>query len=96
MVYYSMREYTLKGFEKSKRKGKKYSAILRKKATGRDVKVPFGALGYQHFKDSTPLKLYTKLNHGDKDRRRKYKQRHSGFIRKGYYSPGYFSMKYLW
>ncbi len=38
--------------------------------------VHFGNINYQHYFDSTPLKLYTHLNHGDKKRREAYRKRH--------------------
>ena len=52
-------------FEKSKAKGKKYAAIL---PDGK--RVNFGALGYEHYKDRTPLKLYSHLDHNDPERRK--------------------------
>ncbi len=36
----------------------------------------FGDDRYQHYKDSTPLKLYSYLNHNDLDRRRLFHSRH--------------------
>ena len=39
---------------------------------------------------------YKYLNHKDKKRRLNYHNRHQHFIKDGYYSPGYFSLKYLW
>ena len=76
-------------FEKSKVKGKKYTAIL---PDGK--KVSFGALGYQQYKDTTPLKLYSNLDHNDKERRDRYYARHPKDYPK--YSPDWFSKKYLW
>ena len=76
-------------FEKSKVKGKKYTAIL---PDGK--RVSFGALGYEHYKDRTPLKLYSHLDHNDKHRRDLYYARHSIDYPK--YSPDWFSKKYLW
>ena len=76
-------------FEKSKVKGKKYTAIL---PDGK--KVSFGALGYQQYEDKTPLKLYSKLDHHDKERRDRYYQRHPKDYPK--YSPDWFSKHYLW
>ena len=35
----------------------------------------FGDDRYQHYKDSTPLKLYSYLNHNDLDRRRLFHSR---------------------
>jgi len=96
MVSVSMNEYSLKGFRKSKSKNKKYDALLVNKKTGRSKTIPFGDKRYQHYKDSTGLGLYSNLNHGDKERRKKYKQRHQGFIKQGQYSAAYFSMRYLW
>ena len=98
MVKYSKREYKFLRFEKSKRKGKKYDAILENKETKREVRVPFGAIGYEQYKDSTGLGLYSKDDHGDKNRKRLYRQRHSkekpSF--REYYSPGLFSWFRLW
>ena len=76
-------------FEKSKVKGKKYTAIL---PDGREVH--FGALGYQQYRDTTPLKLYSELDHLDPERRKRYLKRHSKDYPKR--SPDYFSKKYLW
>ncbi len=60
---------------KSKQKNKKYSAdvILNGKLY---KNVNFGSLNYEQYKDSTPLKLYSYLDHNDKNRRRLYHIRH--------------------
>jgi len=87
-------DYTFNGFRKSSNSKKKYDAILTNKKTGRKKHVSFGARGYQHFKDQTPLKLYSKDDHGDPARRRRYKQRHT--YAKPKYSSGWFALKYLW
>jgi hypothetical protein len=49
------------------------------KPTGslRERWIHFGDNRYEQYKDSTPLKLYSHLNHGDKVRRRNYFIRHS-------------------
>ena len=96
MTYYSKKLYSLSGFEKSTVKDKMYNAILKNKKTKRNVKVPFGHNKYENYKDSTGLNLYPNLIHGNKERRKAYHARHKGFIKEGYYSPGYFSLKYLW
>jgi hypothetical protein len=91
-------DYTLVGFERSKVRGKKYDAILRKKkknATRVVRRVPFGAVGYEQYRDTTGLGLYTRVNHGDPKRRRNYRTRHRG-ENKRKFSSGYFSWKYLW
>jgi hypothetical protein len=56
--------------------------------------VSFGAVGCQQYRDRTPLKLYSALDHHDKERRRRYYQRHP----KNYPfpSPDWFSKRYLW
>lgn len=82
-------------FRKSHTKKKKYDAILVNKKTGRTKTVPFGAKGYQHFKDSTGLGHYSNLNHGDRDRRRRYRARHRATA-KHKFSSSWFSYYYLW
>lgn len=57
--------------------------------------VQFGDRRYEQYKDSTPLKLYTNLNHNDKDRRRRYKIRHEK-DRHVKYTAGWFADRYLW
>ena len=72
-------DYTLVGFERSHVKGKKYDAILKNKRTRKVQKrVPFGAIGYEQFKDSTGRGLYAHVNHGDPKRRRNSRTRHHG------------------
>lgn len=96
-------KYRFLRFEKSKKKGKKYTAVLQDKNTEREVKVHFGQKGYEHYKDSTGLGIWSHLNHLDKDRRKRYLQRASG-IRDGegkltkdnILSPNYWSINYLW
>lgn len=80
-------------FEKSHTKGKKYDAIVLTD-TGKEKRVPFGAIGYQQYKDKA-LGLYSKLDHLDKKRRDNYRNRHRGENLKKF-SPGYFAWKYLW
>ena len=98
MVYYSMDSYRLQGFRRSRRKHKKYDALLKKKNGGVDevVAVPFGDERYQQYRDQVPLRLFSNLDHLDEQRRKRYHQRHKGFVRDGYFSPGHFSLKYLW
>ena len=63
------RNYIFLHFEPSSSKHKKYDAILMNRKTLRTKKVPFGDKRYQQYKDSTPLKLYKDLDHGDPERR---------------------------
>ena len=72
---------------------KKYKVQIIEK--GKKTKtVQFGAKGYSQFKDTTPLKLYSKLDHNDKKRKANYFKRHK--INYPKYSSDFFSKKYLW
>ena len=99
MIIENPEDYELVGFERSHVRGKKYDAILRRKKTRKEQKhgirrVPFGAVGYEQYCDSTGKGLYTHVNHGDPNRRRNYRTRHRG-ENKRKFSSGYFSWKYL-
>jgi hypothetical protein len=87
-------DYILSGFEKSNTKNKKYDAILRDKE-GKIKRVPFGDIRYEHFRDSTPNKLYSHLDHNDNNRREAFRKRHKNNS-KYKYSSAYFSYNYLW
>ena len=87
-------------------KGKKYTATVQSSKGTR--KISFGSSAYEQFKDSTPLKLFAKKNHGDVKRRRLYFLRHSGVPTKtkalnvekkkskGKYNAKILSHKFLW
>ena len=93
---YPKSEYKLLGFEKAKAKGKKYTAIIQSKTTGRKKKINFGASGMEQYKDSTGLGLYSGKNHGDKARRERYRKRHRTYYSPNHYSSAFFSWRYLW
>jgi hypothetical protein len=95
MILENPEKYKFLRFEKSHLKNKKYDAVLLNKETGRERKVPFGSVFYQQYKDSTGLNVYSKLDHLDKDRRKRYRERHKG-EEKNKFSSGYWSYKYLW
>jgi hypothetical protein len=83
--------------KKSTRKGKKYMAY-----TGGHW-VHFGSIINQQYRDSTPLKLYSHLDHGDRKRRENYLARAKGIKDKEgrltYKDPSSanaLSIKYLW
>jgi len=85
-------------FEKSTRKNKKYSVT-----TPSGKKIHFGDVRYSQYKDSTGLGLYTHLNHGDKERRKKYLLRAKGIKNKDGKltwkdpeSSNYYSVRFLW
>lgn len=95
--------YKLIEIVKSSNPSKKYSAILLNKNTGREKVVNFGARGYEHYKDSTPVKAYSSKDHLDPERRRRYMLRHHNTESKTValretpkYSAKWFSTKYLW
>lgn len=85
-------------FKESTMKNKKYMV---KTPSGRWIH--FGAREMEHFRDSTGLGLFTHLNHGDKERRRRYLARAKGIKDKNGNltwnnpeSPNYYSIRYLW
>ena len=81
-------------FLKSDKPEKKYKATFIDPKTKKEKTVYFGATGFQHFKDSTPLKLYSSLDHNDPKRRELYYKRHPIDYPK--YSADWFAKKYLW
>jgi len=95
-------------FKRGTRKGKKYTVIVQDKQTKKTRILHFGAVGYQQYKDRTPLKLYAKYNHDDISRMHNYYSRHSGIAQRGaainkefknssgYYTPKLLSHIYLW
>lgn len=100
MSYYDKKDYKLIGFRKSIKRLSKYDAILENKKNKKIIFVSFGSIRpngipYAQFKDNTPLKLYTKYDHLDEDRRQRYLKRHINDINKPY-SSSWFSAKYLW
>lgn len=65
--------------------------------------IHFGDTRYEHYKDTTPLKLYSHLDHNDKERRRLYRARHQKITNlkgepayKSKKSAAYWSWNYLW
>ena len=102
-----MKEKIIK-FEKSKIKGKKYTAYIKNNATKKIRMIHFGASDYQQYKDRTPLKLYAYKNHNDRRRMQNYFNRHSGTKKrssaialernksKGLYNAKILSHVYLW
>ena len=74
---------------------KKYNAIIEDKKTKRRQKIPFGDKRHQQYKDSTGLKLYSRLDHGDPERRKNYKARHEKTRHKKW-SASWFADTYLY
>ena len=90
-------QFRLVRFERSKNPKKKYDAILEDVKTKRTQRVPFGSRQplYEQYKDSTGLKLYSRLDHGDNERRKNYKARHEKTRHKKF-SASWFSDRFLW
>lgn len=70
----------------SNRKNKKYMALVN------GVWYHFGDKNYQQYKDVTPLRVYSNLDHLDKDRRRLYHIRHKNNVG----IPSQLAKRYLW
>ena len=97
MVYYSKDVYNLVGYRKSKTKNKMYDAIIRPKHYIDKYKyIPFGDKRYENYRDMTGLNLYPNLIHNDKESRKRFRARQKRFLKKGYYSPSYFTYYILW
>jgi hypothetical protein len=56
------------------RKNKKYAARII--LEGKEKLVHFGDVRYFHYKDKTPLNLWSHLNHNDLERKQRYLARH--------------------
>lgn len=91
----SMNEWVIDHFEKSTNPKKKYDAWLIHVHTGKIKKISFGDSSYEHFQDSTPLKLYSHLDHNDPIRRKAYYSRHGKSDPK-YWSAKKLSHAFLW
>ena len=87
--------YKLLRIDVSKRKHKKYVAVLRNLKSGRVKHVHFGDSRYQHYKDRTKLKHWAHLDHLDPIRLRRFRQRFKTKAKKKF-SAAYFAWKYLW
>jgi hypothetical protein len=90
-------QFRLVRFERSKNPKKKYDGIIEDKKTKKTQRVPFGSRNplYEQYKDSTGLKLYSRLDHGDEKRRKAYKARHEK-TRYKKWSPSWLSDTFLW
>lgn len=75
---------------------KKYSVLVSgthpSDGTQRRFRVSFGDQRYEQYEDRTPLKVFSYLNHYDKQRRRLYHARHRGDTS----WAGLLAKKYLW
>jgi len=77
----------------SKAKNKKYSVYVKSDKTKSGIKkISFGDRRYGQFKDK--LGHYSKLDHNDKERKKKYYARHGKATSKD--TPKWWSHKILW
>jgi hypothetical protein len=89
--------HTLMGFEPSTRRGKKYMALVKPRGKDGPIKrVHFGSIGYQQYRDTTGIGVYSHLDHLDESRRRSYRARHRVYLTPDEFTPAYFSWHYLW
>lgn len=95
-MYYLKSDYKLLGYEKSKKKDKKYDAIIQNKKTKKIIRIPFGNIHYEMYRDLTGLNLYPNLIHNDKERRKRYRARAKSLVKDDYYSPSWFSYYITW
>jgi hypothetical protein len=95
-MFFHQTNYDFMCFEKSKIKHKKYNGIIQHKTSGRIVKIPFGDDRYGQYRDQTGLGVYSDKDHMDSFRIFNYIQRHKKWVKDGYFSPGFFSLMYLW
>lgn len=84
-------------FERSRSRKSKYDAIIEDKITKRQQRVPFGSADplYEQYRDTTGLKLYSRLDHNDEKRRQSYLARHEKTRHKKF-SPSWYSAVFLW
>ena len=90
-------------FSISNQKNKKYKAVHILPSGKIGHTTHFGDKRYEHYKDTTPLKAYTDLDHLDKERRERYRKRHSKIkLKDGRlafkvpFTSAWFSWRYLW
>jgi Family of unknown function (DUF5754) len=71
-------------------KHKKYKALV--EIDGKLRWISFGDTRYEQYRDQTPLKLYSYLDHGNKQRREAYLRRHQH----DYRPAGILAREFLW
>lgn len=96
-------QYYAEFFPTPAKSDKKYKVVIYN-MKGQKVKtLQFGHKNYEHYKDTTPLKLYSNKDHLDKKRQENYKKRHSKILTKNGLpaykdplQPSYYSYNFLW
>ncbi len=96
--------YEIETFHKSDRNDKKYYVVIFNKSNPAERhKIYFGAkkkvgdrwVPYQQYRDTTPLRLYSRYDHGDVVRLAHYMARHAPFDL-NYINANTLSLVYLW
>ena len=82
-------------FERSKITGKKYDAVIIDVITRKIQRVPFGNQNITHYKDTTGLKLYSRLDNMNERQRQLYINAYNQTNKKKYSSEWY-SARYLY
>lgn len=77
----------------SKRKGKKYDAILENGKIVSFGHIKHDGTPFMQYRDSTHLKAFKDYDHHDKKRQEQYFEHHKNKIS---YSPVWFAANYLW
>lgn len=77
----------------STRKNKKYDVFLNINKIKKFI-VSFGDTRYQHYYDK--IGFYKNLNHNDKNRRKRYIQRHKNDNINNPFMAGFWSFQFLW
>lgn len=82
-------------FERSKKTGKKYDAIIEDCKTRKTQRIPFGNIQLSHYQDTTGLKIYSHLDHHDEKKRKDYLEAYKK-TNSLKYSSSWYSYIYLW
>ena len=82
-------------FQKARDPKKKYEAVIEDVKTRERQRVPFGSSIHDQYRDSTGLKLYSRVDHNDEKRRQNYLARHEKTRHKKW-SASWLSSVFLW
>lgn len=95
--------YFVKFFATPKSSKKKYKVIIFNKDGYKIKTLQFGNKAYEQYRDNTPLKLFSDMNHLNLKRRENYMRRHSKILTKegiqafkDPLQPAFYSWNFLW
>jgi len=94
-MFYPETQYSCRGFQISHKKQQRYDAVLVHTKTAKQILIPFGNATMKAYHDLTGLNAFPHLLHNDPELRQLYHLRNDKHIRAGYFSPVYFTSKYL-